>query len=134
MPLHLTKIAFGCDSLAYLTERIIARGAEPGGMRLTTRYRPKRADEIAGGSLYWILAHQIVGRSPILGFEDAPDGRTYIVLDGTVIPVEPKPKRAHQGWRYFRAEDAPADFTGDINELGRIPANVLKELSRLALV
>ncbi|NCP10587.1 MAG: DUF1489 domain-containing protein [Sphingomonadales bacterium] len=136
MPLSMTKIAFGCDSFRYLADRIALRGREAadGRMRMTTRYRPKRWQEMIGGSLYWILAHQIVGRSEIVAFEDAPDGRIYIVLDPRVIPVQPKPKRAHQGWRYLTPENAPKDFDGEIDDIAAIPANVLKELSRLALV
>lgn len=136
MPLNMTKIAFGCDSLAFLQDRIALRGteAEDGRMRMTTRYRPKRHAEMIGGSLYWILAHQLVARSPIEAFEDAPDGRTYIVLTPQVIPVNPKRKRAHQGWRYLKASDAPKDFDGDMSDIGKIPARVLKELSKLALV
>lgn len=136
MPLNMTKIAFGCDSFQYLADRIALRGREAadGKMRMTTRYRPTRHAEMIGGSLYWILAHQIVGRSEITAFEDAPDGRIYIVLDPRVIPVQPKPKRAHQGWRYLKASDAPKDFDGDMDDIAAIPARVLKELSKLALV
>lgn len=136
MTLHLTKIAFGCDSLSYLQERLAARGRDStdGRMRLTTRYRPTRHAETLGGSLYWIIAHHIVARSPIIGFEDTEDGRTAIVLEAVAIPVQPKPKRAHQGWRYLSAADAPSDFAGDADDIAALPGKVLKELSKLALV
>lgn len=132
MPLHLTKIAFGCPSLAYLEERLAARGAEA---RLTTRYRPKRADEIVGGSLYWIIAHRIVARSPILRFDEAEDGKkTDIVIEARAIPVMARPRRAHQGWRYLDGADAP----GDLSEVGEgaaeMPAELRDELSTLGLV
>jgi hypothetical protein len=131
MPLHLTKIAFGCDSLAFLESRLADRGEQA---RLTTRYRPKRAAEIVGGSLYWIIAHRLVARSPIIAFEDADGGRTDIVIAARTIPVVPRPKRAHQGWRYLAAEDAPPDLV----ELGDgdapLPASLIGELNDLGLI
>jgi hypothetical protein len=111
MPLHLTKIAFGAQHLSHLQDALAARGPEA---RLTTRYRPKRDAEIAGGSLYWIIAHRIVARSPIFAFETRGDGRTDIVIEARAIPVRPYPRRAHQGWRYLNDSDAPPDLgSGD---------------------
>ncbi len=126
----MTKIAYGATSWDDLASWYDSRS----DFRLTTRYRPKRYREMIGGSLYWILAHQIVGRSKIVAFEDTPDGKIYIVLEPRLVPVQPKPKRAHQGWRYLKASDAPKDFDGDIDDIAAIPAHVLKELSKLALV
>ena len=131
MPLHLTKIAFGADSLAILDARLAARGTEA---RLTTRYRPRRADEIVGGSLYWIIAHRIVARSPILRFDDAADGRTDIVIAARAIPVLARAKRAHQGWRYLAAADAPADVGADGSGSAALPADLRDALSVLGLV
>ncbi len=71
MPLHLTKIAYGAESPATLRDWLESEGAEA---RLTTRYLPKRHEEMAGGSLYWIHQHAIIGRSPLLGFEQKSDG------------------------------------------------------------
>lgn len=132
MPLHLTKIAFGCPSLAFLEERLAARGTES---RLTTRYRPKRADEIVGGSLYWIIAHRIVARSPILRFETAEDGKkTDIVIEARTIPVMARPRRAHQGWRYLDGADAPLDLSAAGEGAAEMPAELRDELSTLGLV
>src|SRR5438477_461172 len=39
-------------------------------MRVATRMRPKRMDELIGGSLHWIVKHRLVGRQDILRFED----------------------------------------------------------------
>ena len=64
MPLHLTKVAFGCTSVDFLAERLSLR-AEAGPVFLTTRYLPKRHEEIMGqGSLFWIIKHQLIARSP----------------------------------------------------------------------
>lgn len=132
MPLHLTKIAFGCPSLAFLEERLAARGAEA---RLTTRYRPKRADEIIGGSLYWIIAHRIVARSPILRFDEAGDGKkTDIVIEARAIPVMARPRRAHQGWRYLDGADAPLDLSAAGEGAAEMPTELRDELSTLGLV
>lgn len=73
MALHITKIAFGCDSVEDLREALAAHKGE-GEARLTTRYCPKRVEEMQGGSLYWIHGGVIVGRSPILGFTENGQG------------------------------------------------------------
>lgn len=130
MPLHMTKIAYGCTDLAELQGWF--SGSEP-EKRLTTRYVPKRQEEMVGGSLYWIHQHTIVARSPILRFDQREDGRWWIVLENRLIPVQPKPRRAHQGWRYLKEEDVPPDLaegepTGDV-----LPPNVIRELAKLGL-
>lgn len=133
MPLHLTKIAFGCPSLSVLQKRLAARGEEA---RLTTRYRPKRADEMAGGSLYWIIGNQLVARSPIAAFEDAEGGRTNIVIAATAIPVCRVPRRVHQGWRYLEEADAPTDLSaGDGGAaMSQMPDAMVSSLAALGLV
>jgi hypothetical protein len=113
MPLHLTKIAYGAESLAHLQAALTARAPNP---RLTTRYRPKRDSEITDGSLYWIIAHKIVARSAILAFESRADGRTDIVIEPLARPVRAYPRRAHQGWRYLEGSDAPPDLSANAAE------------------
>jgi hypothetical protein len=135
MPLHMTKVAYGAQSLAEVHEWFSAgrRHGANGLARLTTRNRPRRHDEMIGGSLYWILKHQLVARSEIVGFEEAEGGRTHIVISTTLIDVVPKPRRAHQGWRYLEPADAPADLgegqAGDV-----LPAEIAGELAKLGLV
>ena len=131
MTLHLTKIAFGCDTLATLDARLAARGAEA---RLTTRYRPKREAELEGGSLFWIIAHRIVARSPILRLDAAEGGKTDIVIAARTIAVQPVPRRAHQGWRYLAGSDAPADLSADASGLADLPPELRAALADLALV
>lgn len=134
-PLHITKIAFGCADAADLRVRLESRaGGDPGEVRLTTRYLPKRVTEMAGGSLYWIHANMIVGRSPIIGFMENGEGRYWIRLEPRLIPVQPRPKRAHQGWRYLTASDAPADLGDGMDETEAMPAAMAGELNRLGLV
>lgn len=133
MPLHMTKIAFGTESPATLRAWLESH-ADIGEARATTRYLPTRHAEMAGGSLYWIHGHMLVGRSPILGFQETPEGRYWIRLEPRLIPVQPQPKRAHQGWRYLANKDAPADLDGEGDGMAQMPAAMLGELSRLGLV
>jgi hypothetical protein len=132
--LHLTKVAFGAASVEQLDERLRARAAE-GPVVLTTRYLPKRHEEVAGrGSLFWIVKHQLVARSPILHFGEAEGGRCAIHLDGVLVPVRARPKRAHQGWRYLEHADAPADLAGDASGVAEMPAVLVGRLTALALL
>lgn len=135
MPLHLTKVAFGAISLDALVQRLRAR-ATTGPIALTTRYLPKRHVEIAGsGSLYWIVKHQLVARSPILGFGEAEGGRVAIQLDPELVLVQARGKRAHQGWRYLEDADAPPDLGGGAAEgVGAMPPALQGELAELALI
>lgn len=139
MPLHLTKVAFGATSLDHLAERLRQRGAE-GPVFLTTRYLPKRHEEIAGpgaeagGSLFWIIKHTLVARSPILRFGEAEGGRVAIHIDPELVLTEGRPKRAHQGWRYLEPGDAPADLGGDATGLAALPPALVGRLAELALI
>ena len=138
MPLHLTKVAFGAASLEHLAERLRQR-AEAGPVFLTTRYLPKRHEEVAGprgegGSLYWIIKHQLVARSPILRFGEAEGGRVAIHLDPVLVTIQARPKRAHQGWRYLEGADAPADLDSDASGLAALPSVLMGRLAELALL
>lgn len=130
--LHLTKVAFGCDSADYLGERLAIRAVQPGGIRMTTRYRPKRHEEIVGGSLFWIIKHRLVARSEIAGFADAEGGRTDILLLPPLVPVRPSVCRAHQGWRYLEDADAPRDLIE--GDTGDLPAELAGELAAMGLL
>jgi hypothetical protein len=130
MPLHLTKIAFGAKSYADIESWFENRPR----LAVNTRYCPKRIEELEGGSLYWIHEHAIVARNAILGFEQQPDGRWWIQLDGTLVRVRTMPRRAHQGWRYLDAKDAPPDLDGAQDGGEALPARLVGELAKLGLV
>lgn len=132
MSLHLTKVAFSCASLETLQRRIAAR-ARCGELRVATRLRPRRAEELIGGNLYWIVRHRIVGCNAILRIEDRKDGRIDIVLSDVLELVPPTPRRAHQGWRYLSEEDAPCG-ADDGSGLSTLPPRLYGRLSALALV
>lgn len=134
MPLHLTKVAFGITAVDQLAARWEARG-RAGQCFLSTRYLPKRHEEVAGqGSLFWIVKHQLVARSPILHFGEAEGGRCAIHLDPAIILVHARPKRAHQGWRYLEHADAPLDLTGDDTGMATLPPALMGRLAELALL
>jgi len=128
----MTKIAFQSESADTLRAWLESHAGE-GEARLTTRYLPKRHEEMIGGSLYWIHARQLVGRSPILGFAERPDGKHWIRLAPTLIAVVPRPKRAHQGWRYLAEADAPPDLGGEDGG-DVLPGEMASELGRLGLL
>ncbi len=133
-PLHITKVAVGCPTIEDLRTRTEGRAAD-GEVRIVTRYRPKRAEELIGGSLFWIVKHSLAVRQQILGFADSEDGRRCIIrLEARLIPVRARPKRAHQGWRYLAGGDAPEDFDGGDADLAQMPAGLIGELSALALI
>lgn len=130
--LHLTKVAVGCASVEALQNRV-ARRESGGAVRVPTRMRPKRMDELIGGALHWIVKHRIVAKQEILRFEDRGDGRIDIVCSPDLVLVSPKPKRAHQGWRYLNEADAPSG-EGDGTGVGDLPPRLYGKLAALALV
>lgn len=132
--LNISKVAVGCASLDALRQRQRAR-LEDGVVPLRTRYMPKRAEELIGGSVYWIIRHRMAARQTILGFgEDKAERRTIIWLDPELVAVHPQPRRAHQGWRYLAAADAPADWGCADDGLALLPAPLASELVALALI
>ena len=131
VPLHLTKVAVGCASVEALQNRV-ARRVSGGVVRIPTRMRPKRMAELVGGSLHWIVKHRIVARQDILRFDDRSDGRIDIVCSADLVTVPPKPKRAHQGWRYLEEGDVPGEDDG--TGLSDLPPRLYGKLAALALV
>ena len=94
--------------------------------------RPKRAAELIGGNLYWIVKHRLVGCNEILRFDDREDGRIDIVCSPELVRMTPLRRRAHQGWRYLEGavEMAGQDGSG----LGSLPPALYGHLAALALV
>jgi hypothetical protein len=128
----MTKVAFACRDLEALQQRI-ARRAIGGEVRIATRMRPKRAAELVGGSLYWIVKHRLIACQQILRFDDRQDGRIDIVCSAELVTVSPMPRRAHQGWRYLEDADAPS-AESDGSGVAELPAQLYGRLAALALV
>jgi hypothetical protein len=95
--------------------------------------RPKRAAELVGGNLYWIVKHRLIAGQEILRFDDRDDGRIDIVCSAELVVVSPIPRRAHQGWRYLEDDDAPGT-DDDGSGLGELPPRLYGKLASLALV
>ncbi|HKX79976.1 MAG TPA: DUF1489 domain-containing protein [Novosphingobium sp.] len=129
MPLNMTKIAYGTKSLAALRRWL---ESQPDEAHMSTRYLPKRHEEMVGGSLYWIMEHAVVGRSPIIGFVQRPDSRWTIRLEPRLVLVHTMPRRAHQGWRYLDETDAPRDLAIQDGDEA-LPPRLVGELAKLGL-
>ena len=145
MPLHLIKLAVGCDSVTELKGWIAERmkTAKKKGLPQrhvhVTRMAPKRVDDIlAGGSLYWVIRGQIMCREKIAAIRPFVDkegvGRCRVVLVPKVVLVEPRPFRAFQGWRYLEPRDAPRDLDRAAPGARDMPEGMRRELTQLGLL
>ena len=123
----------GCASLEALQNRIARRVTGDGVVRVPTRMRPKRMEELVGGSLHWIVKHRMIARQQILRFEDRSDGKIDIVCSADLVVIPPRPKRAHQGWRYLEDANAPSG-EDDGSGLSELPPRLYGKLAALALV
>jgi hypothetical protein len=147
MPLHIVKLCVGAESIEDLAQwqkgRLAAQKAA--GMKKprifhTTFQAPKRQTEVLdGGSLFWVIKGVILVRQRIIGFDTGQkDNGTpccLFILDKDLVPVRPMPRRAFQGWRYFTADDAPADIRpGSKDDTAAMPPHVRKELASLGLL
>jgi hypothetical protein len=148
--LHLIKLCVGCDSIRdledWIEEKLKARkgagrniGKVARTRNHTTRMLPKRAAEIIdGGSLYWVIRGQIMCRERVLDIRPFTDkdgvGRCHVVLDCMPVPVEPRPYRAFQGWRYLSAGDAPPDLDRAAPGARDMPEELRRELRSLGLL
>jgi hypothetical protein len=150
MSVHLIKLCVGVSDVLQLVqehERLAKKAGrrnKPVEDQHWTRMRPKRADEVLdGGSLFWVIRGIVRVRHRILRLDDVTDadGQQYcaLVYDPKVILVEPRPRRAFQGWRYLEAEDAPPDLPNQRQALanaaaeGDMPQAMLSELRALGL-
>jgi hypothetical protein len=101
---------------------------------------PRRAAEIEGeGSLYWIIRGHIRARQRITALERIEDAeavkRCAIVLDPEIVETQARRARPMQGWRYFEANDVPADLNvqgGDHQY--EMPPQMVAELRELGLL
>ena len=145
MPLHLIKLAVGCESVKELKGWVAERmaTARKKGLPLrhihVTRMTPKRDEELlAGGSLYWVIKGQIAARERLIGLEQFRDkagiGRCRILMEPKVVAVMPRPMRAFQGWRYLNPNDAPPDLSKSGTGLAAMPEPLRRELRELGLL
>jgi len=141
---HLLKLSVGStdiDSLARFQEARLRQSMRQfGEPRLwhKTRNTPRRAEELLdGGSIYWVIGGRIRARQRLVGFESEQDpdrGKICLfMLDPDLVPTEPWPHRAFQGWRYLEPKDAPPDRpVGMADE--DMPEAMIAELRELGLL
>jgi hypothetical protein len=145
MPLHLIKLCVGADSVEDLEEWIEFRlrerrlAGEPAEHFHTTRMVPKRIDElIAGGSLYWVIKGKVQCRQRLVEVRPFTDGegicRCHLVLEPRVVATDWQPRRAFQGWRYLKAEEAPSDLAASQSGWQALPPELRSELAELGLL
>jgi hypothetical protein len=145
MTLHLVKLCVGAATLdelaAWQRERLAAQKKAGERPRLfhTTFQTPKRQEELLnGGSLYWVIKGVIQARQRLVGFDEGAksDGSRccLLLLDKSLIPVRPVPRRAFQGWRYLEVADAPGDLGRTEKDLATMPAKMRRELAELGLL
>ena len=145
MTLHLIKLCVGAASIDELADwqrgRLAARRKAGEAPRLCHRtfQTPKREAELLdGGSLYWVIKGVIQVRQRLVGFEEGTksDGSRccLILLDATLVPVRPVPRRAFQGWRYLDAADAPRDLGKVGKGFESLPPKMRRDLAELGLL
>lgn len=105
----------------------------------TTRMTPRRGDELlGGGSLYWVIKGNIQLRQPIIDLRAIKDedgiSRCQIVMEPKPVATVWQPKRPFQGWRYFKADEAPADLTDGGAGIAEFPEELRRELASLGLL
>lgn len=138
MTIHLIKLCVGIDSIEHLRQRQFERRRQGGVLRHVTRMTPRRRTEILDdGSIYWVIKGIVQVRQAITGMELTVGGdgvaRCALMLDADLIATRPQPRRAFQGWRYLRTEDAPADLpTG--TWFADMPPKMRAELMQLGLI
>jgi len=145
MALHLLKLCVGCDAIEDLEEWIAERlkaarkaGRKPEHAHIT-RMIPQRAEELVdGGSLFWVIRGNVQVRQRILAvrpFRDK-DGikRCRLVLEPKTVATEWQPRRAFQGWRYLKPEEAPRDLANARAGLRQLPPDLRRDLADLGLL
>ena len=139
---HLIKLSVGPRDVEHLRAIQARRVEADPPLRHQTRMFPKRAAEIlsAGGSIYWVVAGFVRVRQRLLDIREEKwdDGTACagLVLDPELVPVEARPMKPFQGWRYLQPEAAPPDIRPGMEARGveALPARLRRELRDLGLL
>lgn len=139
--LHMLKLSVGVKEVAQLRAIQALRAIAEPPLRHQTRMMPKRRDEIlAGGSIFWVISGFVQVRQRLLDIIDDrwDDGTPCagLVLDPELVPVEARPVKAFQGWRYLEPGAAPPDVAAMAVAEGAeaMPPAMLRELRSLCLI
>lgn len=144
MTLNLLKLCVGVSSVEELQAWRTYRRDEnirkslPVESKHTTRMVPKRMEELLdGGSLYWVIKGNVQIRQVLIDIRPFTDAngirRCDLVFDPNLILTHWQPRRAFQGWRYLKPEDAPPDL-GAADSFGSLPSELRVELANLGLL
>lgn len=144
MALNLLKLCVGVSSVEELQawrdykRQENTRKGLPDESKHTTRMVPKRIEELLeGGSLYWVIKGNVQIRQVLTDIRPFTDAngirRCDLVLDPQLILTSWQPRRAFQGWRYLKPEDAPPDLEGN-DMSGSLPSELRVELANLGLL
>lgn len=139
MTLHMIKLSVGSESVDSLSAWQRSRFEIHGRLWHATRMQPRRRDELlAGGSIYWVIRGVVQARQPLLDIEadvdDEGRGFTRLLLQPGLVRVAPRAHRPFQGWRYLRAEDAPADLPAGGQGGDELPPALAAELRELGIL
>lgn len=138
--LHIAKLAVGIRDIAHLAQVQADRLGRLGKLLHQTRNFPRRAPELLdGGSIYWVVSGSMLVRQRLLDITEDhwDDGSACcsLHLDPTLVPLEGRPTRPFQGWRYLEPAAAPADLdvsaTPDLTDM---PESMRRELRSLGLL
>ena len=97
-----------------------------------TRRMPRRTDELAGGSVYFVGGKETLFRMPFLLVDPGRMGIHIIVMEPRVIPVESHRVGFLRGWRYLKDADAPTDRPPAARD-GTLPPELRAALEALGL-
>ena len=147
-PLHLLRgmpLAIKGRSVDFPTfRRLVSQWAREHGVVFGswTRRAPRRASELAGGSVYFVVKGETLFRMPFDGLEPVRDGfpdaparfldHTAIICAPRVVMVEAYKVRRLCGWRYLDDADAPPDL-GPALDAALPPPAMARELRELGL-
>lgn len=135
-PLNLMKLCVGCADPAELADWQRRFGDGPAS-HVTRMWPTRQAELLGGGSIYWVFRGVMLARQQILHLEEriGPDQirRCALILDRDIVPVAAVPRRAFQGWRYLRGEDAPADLPRGRATEAALPPKLMRELAEMGL-
>jgi hypothetical protein len=147
MTLHLIKLCVGCDSIedlaSWQAERLKQRRKagekRPQLFHRTFQTPKRRAELLAGGSLYWVIKGLVQVRQPLVDITEGTkeDGTPCCVLvfKNELVAVRPVPRRAFQGWRYLTEDEAPEDLgRRSTAGVGAMPPKLRKDLADLGLL
>lgn len=135
MTVNIIKLCVGADSIEELADWQKKRYAKEKYAMHITRQTPKRAEKVLdGGSLYWVINGFISVRQKIMDLREVDKNgipSCGIMLDKKLVRVEPRPRKAFQGWRYFEVGDVPKDL--DTKNMD-MDDKLLRKLAELGLV